>query len=199
VHGGQGDVQWLDFTPGLRPGLEWLGPTTESVCEPRSGVSQTELTDSQSPSISGRVEVNLTVRDPASSAAWYSELLGLEELYDFTGEDNRLRYIALVEPKSHFVLCLVGHLEHSGERISEFRTGLDHLEFLVDRKDDLDEWVETLNRLHIPHSGVKQPEHTPNAMLTFAIRTTFNLSSSGGLQCPSEHQPPVQPGHSRCG
>jgi glyoxylase I family protein len=119
------------------------------------------------PSISGRVEVNLTVRDPASSAAWYSELLGLKELYDFTGEDGLMRYIALVEPKSQFVLCFVGHQEHSGERFHEFRTGLDHLEFLVDRKDDLDEWAEKLNRLQIPHSGVKQPEHTRNAMLTF--------------------------------
>ncbi len=119
------------------------------------------------PSISGRVEVNLTVRDPAISAAWYSELLGLEEMYDFTGEDGRMRYIALVEPKSQLVLCLVGHQDHSGERFSEFRIGLDHLEFLVDRKDDLEEWVEKLNRLQIPNSGVKQPEHTRNAMLTF--------------------------------
>jgi glyoxylase I family protein len=119
------------------------------------------------PSISGRIEVNLTVSDPASSAAWYSGLLGLEELYDFTGDDGRLRYIALMEPKSQFVLCLVGHREHSGERFNEFRTGLDHLEFLVDRKDDLDEWEQRLNRLQIPNSGVKQPDHTQNAMLTF--------------------------------
>jgi glyoxylase I family protein len=119
------------------------------------------------PSTSGRVEVNLTVRDPASSAAWYSELLGLEELYDFTGEDSRMHYIALVEPKSQFVLCLVGHQEHSGECFSEFRTGLDHLELLVDRKGDLEGRVEKLNRLQIPNSGVKQPKHTRNAMLTF--------------------------------
>ena len=119
------------------------------------------------PSISGRVEVNLTVRDPVASATWYSELLGLEELYDFTGEDGLLHYIALIEPKSQFVLCLVGHQEHSGELFSEFRTGLDHLEFLVDRKVDLEEWVEKLNGLQIPNSGVKQPEHTRNAMLTF--------------------------------
>jgi glyoxylase I family protein len=119
------------------------------------------------PSISGRVEVNLTVSDPADSAAWYSKLLGLVELYDYTGEDGRMRYISLVEPKSRFVLCLVGHREHTGGRFSEFRTGLDHLEFLVDRKDELNEWEERLNRLQIANSGVKQPEHTQNAMLTF--------------------------------
>jgi glyoxylase I family protein len=119
------------------------------------------------PSISGRVEVNLTVRDPATSATWYSELLSLQVLYDYAGEDGRLRYIALVEPESQLVLCLVGHREHSGEPFSEFRTGLDHLEFLVDRREDLDEWAERLNRLEIPHSGVKEPGYTRNAMLTF--------------------------------
>jgi glyoxylase I family protein len=119
------------------------------------------------PSISGRVEVNLTVRDPPTSAAWYSELLNLQVLYDYAGEDGRLRYIALVEPESRFVLALVGHQEHSGEPFSEFRTGLDHLEFLVERRKDLDEWAERLNRLRIPHSGVKEPEYTRNAMLTF--------------------------------
>ena len=112
------------------------------------------------PSLSGSIEVNLTVRDPASSAAWYSELLNLEVLYDFAAEDSRMHYVALLEPHSQLVLCLVGHHEHSGEPFSEFRTGLDHLEFLVDRREDLDEWAERLNRLEIPHSGVKEPDYT---------------------------------------
>jgi len=119
------------------------------------------------PSISGRVEVNLTVRDPASSAAWYAALLDLEDLYDFVGEDGRMHYIALVEPKSQLVICLVGHQQNSGERLSEFHTGLDHLEFLVDHREDRNEWAQTLNRLGISHSGVKEPEYTRNAMLTF--------------------------------
>jgi catechol 2,3-dioxygenase-like lactoylglutathione lyase family enzyme len=117
--------------------------------------------------VSGQVEVNLTVRDPVSSATWYSELLELEELYDFTGPDGRMRYISLVEPKSRLVLCLVGHEENAGEPFSEFRTGLDHLEFLVDRREDLDEWVERLDELGIRHTGVKEPEYTRNAILTF--------------------------------
>lgn len=119
------------------------------------------------PSISGRVEVNLTVRDPARSAAWYVDLLGLDELYDYTGEDGQMRYVALIEPISQLVLCLVGHRAHPAEGFSEFRTGLDHLEFLVDRREDLDEWEAALNRLGIPHSGIKEPGYTRNAMLTF--------------------------------
>jgi catechol 2,3-dioxygenase-like lactoylglutathione lyase family enzyme len=119
------------------------------------------------PAISGQVEVNLTVSEPETSASWYSDLLDLEELYDFTGADGRMRYIALREPKSHLVLCLVGHSESRGERFSEFQTGLDHLEFLVDHREDLDDWAARLDQLGIEHSGVKEPKYTKNAMLTF--------------------------------
>jgi glyoxylase I family protein len=113
------------------------------------------------------VEVNLTVRDPVRSAAWYAELLGMEKLYDFVPSDGRVGYICLVEPSSRLVLCLVGHATNPGEPFSEFRTGLDHLEFLVARRDDLDEWAARLYELGIAHSGVKEPPYTQNAMLTF--------------------------------
>jgi catechol 2,3-dioxygenase-like lactoylglutathione lyase family enzyme len=119
------------------------------------------------PSITGRVEVNLTVSDPSHSAWWYSQLLGLNQLYDFTGHDGRMRYISLIDPSSQLVLCFVGHQANSGERFSELRTGLDHLEFLVARRQDLNEWADRLDQLGIQHSGVKEPEHTKNAMLTF--------------------------------
>ena len=52
------------------------------------------------PSITGRVEVNLTVRDPQRSAEWYRTVLGLQQRYDFTSDDGRLRYISLIEPEN---------------------------------------------------------------------------------------------------
>jgi catechol 2,3-dioxygenase-like lactoylglutathione lyase family enzyme len=118
------------------------------------------------PAISGRLEVNLTVRDPAASASWYRRLFAMEEHYDFTSDDGRMRYIALVEPNSQLVLCLVGHASNRGESFSEFRTGLDHLEFLVARREDLDEWADRLNELGVEHSGVKELDYSPNAMIT---------------------------------
>jgi catechol 2,3-dioxygenase-like lactoylglutathione lyase family enzyme len=119
------------------------------------------------PDIAGRIEVNLTVRDPTRSASWYARLLGMEERYDFTSEDGRMRYIALVEPTSQLVLCLVGHAGNRGELFSELHTGLDHLEFVVDRREDLDEWADRLSQLGVEHSGVKELDYTPNAMITF--------------------------------
>ncbi len=115
----------------------------------------------------GRLEVNLTVRDPVASASWYSRLLGMEEHYDHTSNDGALRYVALFEPSSQLVLCLVGHAGNRGDRFSELQTGLDHLEFLVTRREDLDEWADRLDELGIEHSGVKELDYTPNAMVAF--------------------------------
>lgn len=119
------------------------------------------------PSITGRVEVNLTVRDPARSAAWYAELLGMRQLYEFVSPDDGMHYISLVEPDSELVLCLVGHAANPGGPFREVVTGLDHLEFLVDSREELSEWAQRLDALGIAHSGVKEPPHTRNAMLTF--------------------------------
>jgi catechol 2,3-dioxygenase-like lactoylglutathione lyase family enzyme len=119
------------------------------------------------PEITGRLEITLSVRDPVRSAGWYSQLLGMRQTYDHTSDDGRMRYICLIEPRSEFVLCLVGHAANPGEKFSEFRTGLDHLEFVVARRDDLGEWASRLDQMSVEHSGVKEFDYTPNAMLTF--------------------------------
>lgn len=127
------------------------------------------------PAITGRVEINLTVRDPEQSAAWYRRVLGMEERYDHTSDDGRLRYVSLVEPASGFILCLVGHAANDGEPFSELRTGLDHLELLVARHDELQQWADHLDALGIEHSGVKDLDYTPNAMITFRDRDNIQL------------------------
>lgn len=91
----------------------------------------------------------------------------MELRYEHDPDDGGPVYVCLGEPASGFVLCLVGHPSGDGSRFDETRTGLDHLEFLVDRREDLDGWATRLDRLGIEHSGVKQPGHTENAMLTF--------------------------------
>jgi catechol 2,3-dioxygenase-like lactoylglutathione lyase family enzyme len=119
------------------------------------------------PSITGRIEVNLTVRDPVRSTARYTELLSMETLYDSIAPDGRMHYICLLEPQSELVLCLVGHPGNSGEPFNAVQTGLDHLEFLADSREALDEWAKRPDSLGIAHSGVKTPSYAQNAMLTF--------------------------------
>src|SRR5262245_36261172 len=105
------------------------------------------------PSMSGRIEVNLSVRDPARSASWYSALLGLKQRYDHTSDDGQLRYVVVQDLAVGFILGLVGHATNPGDAFNETNTGLDHLEFLVDRREDLDEWAARLDELGIAHSG----------------------------------------------
>jgi hypothetical protein len=64
-------------------------------------------------------------------------------------------------------LCLVSSPSQPEERFGEFRTGLDHLEFVVATRDQLDHWAHRLDQLGIAHSGVKAPDYTVNPMITF--------------------------------
>ena len=117
------------------------------------------------PDISGQVVI-LTVSDADRSAAWYCDLLGAQETSRYVEPDGHVALVHLAEPRSGVELCLVSHAADPGA-FSEFRAGLDHLEFLVTRRSDLDSWATRLDERGIGHSGVKQPAYTANAMLTF--------------------------------
>jgi hypothetical protein len=66
------------------------------------------------------------------------------------------------------------------------------LEFLVDRRNDLDEWAERLNELGIPHSGVTHLDYTPNRMLTF--RDPDNIQLEFFWRAPTEPSRPAPSG-----
>jgi glyoxylase I family protein len=138
------------------------------------------------PAITGRLEVNLSVRNPVRSAAWYTRLLGMVQHYDHAASDGSLRYICLEEPYSGLVLCLVGHRSNPGEEFSEARTGLDHLEFVVGQRGDLDDWAERLDALGIEHSGVKELDYSPNAMVTFRDPDNIQLEFYWRAPAPGE-------------
>jgi glyoxylase I family protein len=117
------------------------------------------------PEIAGQV-VNLTVSDVGRSAAWYCELLGMEEISRYAEPDGHVALAHLAEPRSGLELCLVAHRSGEGS-FDAFRIGLDHLEFLVAQRRDLNAWAARLDELGIRHSGVKEPPYIANAMLTF--------------------------------
>jgi catechol 2,3-dioxygenase-like lactoylglutathione lyase family enzyme len=118
-------------------------------------------------SITGQLSPVLTVRDLAQSTAWYAEVFGMEIRRQFVDAEGRVGGSCLWDPSSGLELCLVDHDANPGAPFSEYCTGLDHLEFLVANRSDLDEWAEHLDSLGVEHSGVKQPEYTRNAMITF--------------------------------
>jgi glyoxylase I family protein len=98
------------------------------------------------PGITGQVVI-LTVSSVVRSAIWYRDLLSMEE---------RGRH---VRPD--------GHVHQVSSFFDEFRAWLDHLEFLVADRGDLDAWAARLDEHGIAHSGIKEPPYTSNAMITF--------------------------------
>ena len=91
------------------------------------------------PPIAGQVVI-LTVSDADQSATWYRDLLGMGETSRYVQPDGHVALVHLLEPLSGVELCLVDH--RSGQAaFDEFRIGLDHLEFLVAHRDDLDTWM----------------------------------------------------------
>jgi glyoxylase I family protein len=109
----------------------------------------------------------LSVREAASSASWYAEVLGFEVRREFARSDGRVLDVYLAHPGSGVELCLVSHPDNAGEPFDETRTGLDHLEFLVEDRRDLAEWIARLDELGLAHSGLKVAPASSNAMVTF--------------------------------
>jgi glyoxylase I family protein len=117
------------------------------------------------PEITGQVII-LTVSNADRSAAWYCGLLGWTELGRYVRPDGQVQQVCLADRPSGLQLCLVHHETRPGV-FDELRAGLDHLEFLVRGRGDLDAWAAHLDDLGIPHSGIKEPSYTSNAMITF--------------------------------
>jgi len=105
--------------------------------------------------------IGLSVRDARRSAAWWQELLGMEvelENFDSANWPAPWNEVLLVDRETGLKIGLMEHPSNPGDPFDEFRTGLDHVEFEVSSREELDEWLERLDALRIPHSGIKD-EH----------------------------------------
>jgi glyoxylase I family protein len=136
------------------------------------------------PAITGYLAATLTVTDLGRSIAWYQELLGASIRRQYEPPDGHQRDACLVEPRTGLEICLVEYRDGPREPFSEFRTGLDHLEFLVPNRADLDEWAERLDALGVSHSGVKEPSYTRNAILT--LRDPDNIQLEFFWRAPDD-------------
>jgi catechol 2,3-dioxygenase-like lactoylglutathione lyase family enzyme len=102
------------------------------------------------PSIRGVCYVGLSVRDARKSSEWYRALLDLRVGYQ---EENDGWTSVLLEHASGLSIGLLEHRSNDGTRFSEFRTGLDHVEFEVESEQELNDWRSRLDELGIRHSG----------------------------------------------
>ena len=96
------------------------------------------------PDITGAHHMALTVADVERSKAWYSDLLGLVEV--FGGDDEEVSFRVLAHPASGWVLGLRQYHRRPGDRFDELRTGLDHFAFGVADRAELEAWEAELRR-----------------------------------------------------
>ena len=107
------------------------------------------------PTFTGVSHVDLTVTDAERSAAWYKQVLGLDQLHSTDSPDTfEGRMINLVHPSTSLIVSVIKHEKAEPGAFSEFRVGLDHLAFTVGARADLDSWVEHFDSLGVNHSGI---------------------------------------------
>ncbi|HSS11811.1 MAG TPA: VOC family protein, partial [Acidimicrobiales bacterium] len=107
------------------------------------------------PAILGAAHVGLTVRDMDASAQWYQTVFGWNVVGRFVSGERGTPRVLLYDPTSLFALSLCEPEDRSADSFDYRRTGLDHLAFEVADEEQLDHWVEHLDRLSVAHSPVR--------------------------------------------
>jgi glyoxylase I family protein len=109
------------------------------------------------PEFTGISHVELTVRDADRSAIWYEQTLGMQRLetspeHDAPGVSARVCHV--MHTATGLTFGLIQHDSGEDGEFSEFRIGLDHLALAVASRDELEKWVEHLDRCGVPHSAM---------------------------------------------
>jgi catechol-2,3-dioxygenase len=122
-----------------------------SILHPRERLSDMEL-----PQFTGIGHLDLSVSDIEESARWYEQVLGLRRARRVDFEERTM--IVLLHQPTGLVIGLNQHMGHPGEQFDERRSGLDHVGFAVERRDDLDAWQARFASLDVVHSPVADTE-----------------------------------------
>jgi catechol 2,3-dioxygenase-like lactoylglutathione lyase family enzyme len=104
------------------------------------------------PDITGAHHAAFTVSDLERSLAWYTDLLGLIEVF---GDDtDEVSFRVLAHPTCGWIMGLRQYHGGPGDRFDEFRTGLDHFAFGVPDRATLEAWEEELRQREVPFTPI---------------------------------------------
>ncbi|MEU6065046.1 VOC family protein [Streptomyces sp. NPDC047082] len=129
------------------------------------------------PGISGIHHLSLTVTDIDASLEWYQRLFNADRLpvkFPHYGREETGYGMLLVEMGSGLVIGLHHNTDNRGEPFDESRTGLDHVSFRVDTREDLEALTQWLDELGIDHTGIRD-EREPFAYSTVVFRDPDNI------------------------
>lgn len=94
----------------------------------------------------------LTVTDLDLSERFYADVLGLVPVFDFgTGR-------ALIHRRSGFTLGLITHPGTGTTPFDHERTGLDHLGFAAETREELEAWEAWLRQHGVEHTPIRDME-----------------------------------------
>lgn len=103
--------------------------------------------------VSGFGHVSVTVSDLDRSALWYEQVLGLEKVAEL--HKPTFRKVIFEDAASRIVISLTHHGEKSsGDSATEFRTGLDHLAFVVPSFRELEAWRARLDEFAVQRTEI---------------------------------------------
>jgi glyoxylase I family protein len=104
--------------------------------------------------IAGAHHIAFTVTDADRSAAWYQDLLGLQQLFQVDEDDVKLRVLA--HPDSGWIIGIREYPNHTDGPFDERRTGMDHVAFTVTTREELEAWEQELERRGVTYSPIRE-------------------------------------------
>ena len=125
--------------------------------------------------LAGVDHASLSVTDLDRSERFYTEVLGLFRLADF----GTVR-ILLHRPTS-FMLALAHHDAAHGDRFTELATGLDHLGFAVDSREELVAWERRLEVLGVEYTPIRDMEFGAHLNFRDPDHIALELSTSNAI------------------
>jgi catechol-2,3-dioxygenase len=97
--------------------------------------------------------VAVTVSDLERSTRWYTALFGAGPVLDEDVQTGNFHHTVFALDGGQ-LFGLHAHLQTSGDRFDEHRTGLDHVGFACPDRSALQGWVARLEELGIAHGGI---------------------------------------------
>jgi len=107
--------------------------------------------------------ISFSTRDAEASAQWWKTVFDFRDLEHVAGDG--WHGLLLIHQPTATIIEFQQHDTNQGETFDPTRTGFDHLGFMVDRPEDLDDWQAHFEQLGVTHTPVVHREY--GSVLTF--------------------------------